>query len=55
MLRKRNRNEGSASVEALPYFADFAKIACPILQDSSFIVKDSSPKIKPIQEVVHEK
>ena len=31
--------------EALPYFADFAKIACPILQDLSFIVKDSLPKI----------
>lgn len=46
MLRKRNKNEGSASFEALPYFADFAKIACPILQYSSFIVKDSSPKIK---------
>lgn len=55
MPRKRNRNEGSASFEALSYFADFAKIACPILQDSSFIVKDSSPKINPIQEVVHEK
>ena len=31
---------------ALPYFADFAKIASPILRDSSFIVEDSWPTMK---------
>ena len=32
--------------DALPYFADFAKIACPILQNLSFILRDYSIRIK---------
>ena len=32
--------------DALPYFADFAKIACPILQNLSFIQRDDSIRIK---------
>lgn len=31
---------------ALPYFADFAKIACPILQNLSFIQRDDSIRMK---------
>lgn len=31
---------------ALPYFADFAKIACPILQNLSFILRDYSIRMK---------
>ena len=31
---------------ALSYFADFAKIACPILQNLSFIQRDDSIRIK---------
>ena len=31
---------------ALPYFADLAKIACPILQNVSFILRGNSIRIK---------